>query len=1644
MNSSPVFRRVSIAAVFALLVILAAPVVAVDDHLLLCEAVLTPTSDEFIEIANPTGAAISLDDYYLSDDEDYALLPGASGSGPAPDIGSSDFIAGFPPGSSIPAGGVIVVAFDGTGFETTFGFKADFEILGTDAGTPDMVATDVGATAGLTNSGENAVLFFWDGATDLVQDVDMVNLGTPSSTNDIADKTGVGVDGPDADTTATLYGTDAFTMPQQASDPGFGFSTKRILLETGNESAGPNGLTGDDETSEQITSTWDSAFTAPSPGSCEALPVVPVFIINELQADPDAINGDANGDGSVDTSQDEFVEIVNASGAAVDISGWTISDGAGLRHTFPGGTVVPDLCSVVVFGGGTPTGTFGNSVVQVASEGLLGLNNGGDDIFLNDGTSDVATATYGSEGGDNQSLTLDPDITGSLPFVKHSVATGSGGALFSPGTAISGVSFTGCSEPPPPENDWVINEVQADPDVANGDANGDGTADTSQDEFVEIVNTSGGAIDISGWTLSDAAGLRHTFPGGTVVPDQCSVVVFGGGAPTGTFGNSIVQTASEGFLGFNNGGDGIFLNDGLSDVATLTYGSEGGNDQSITRDPDITGMEPLVEHSTAPGSGGALFSPGTRVDGSDFVGCPAPASGWIINEINADPDTTNGDANGDGTVNTSQDEFVEIYNATGAAVDISGWTIADGFSVRHTFPGGTVVPDQCGILVFGGGTPTGAFGGFEAQVASGGQLGSNNGGDTVTLNDGGSDVAVAMYGGEGGSNQSLTLSPDLTGLPPYVQHSTAPGSGGTLFSPGTLVDGGLFVGCPPPPSPWVINEVQADPDAINGDANGDGSVDTSQDEFVEIVNNTGAAVDMSGWTLSDATGLRHTFPGGTVLPDECSVVVFGGGSPTGAFGNSIVQVASGGQLGLNNGGDTIALNDGAMDVAVLAYGSEGGNDQSITRDPDITGVEPLVEHSTATGAGGALFSPGTRIDGTAFFGCPLDPLEIFEIQGTGDLSPFAGQTVTTLDNIVTAVGPDSFFIQTPDARDDLDPNTSNGIMVFTETAPTVAVGDQVDVTGDLVEFFNLTEFTNSPMVSIDSSGHPLPGIVDLDGSTPSGVPMDPPDLERFEGMRVRASTGKTSSATNGFGDTCMSAGGMRLFREPGIEFPGMAGLPVWDGNPEAFEVDPDGLGLMDEMFTAGTPLGVEGVLTFAFGDYQILPGVALSIGAPPPLPRPVRPAAPGELTVATQNMLRLFNDVADGSGPTVPTVDYQARLDKFSRQIREVLGSPDVVALQEVENLATLQDLAAKIAVDDPTVVYTALLEEGNDLGGIDVGYLVRDTVEIVMTTQIGADVIFPFDGSLLNDRPPLVLEAIYRGPGGTGDYAFTAVVVHKRSLNGIDDPSDGNRVRMKRHEQALWLSQWIGARQTNDPTERLIVLGDFNAFEFTDGYVDVMGQMIGDPSDASQALVPGTDEIDPNLVNHVLSVPADDRYSFVFGCNAQVLDHILTTQNMASDVVEMAFGRGNADFPDDFELVPGDPLGSSDHDGAVLFVQTGAPPSMLDLTITSLSGGCPGVFEFRVDGLTPEGRVLLLGSQDPGTFVLNRGICQGTEVGLDQPRVLRRGLADMSGEFVFTRFINLNRCGLDFQAVELPDRPQTPMLTLPPQCATSDVETLP
>lgn len=216
-------------------------------HLLLSEVVVTPTAGEYVEICNPTGVPVDLSRYHLSDDWFTGVAP-PSGYHRLPAAGyaigiTSDFTARFPAGTVIPAGGVYTIAADGAGFLATYGIAPDFELNPTSAAT-DMVIVSGNAPlslALLTNTSEMVMLFFWDGASDNVCDVDYVQWGALASGNGV-DKTGAAVDGPDADAIASPYLADTSPAAQTfVAPPGAGASIQRQSCQESPEATPGNG-----------------------------------------------------------------------------------------------------------------------------------------------------------------------------------------------------------------------------------------------------------------------------------------------------------------------------------------------------------------------------------------------------------------------------------------------------------------------------------------------------------------------------------------------------------------------------------------------------------------------------------------------------------------------------------------------------------------------------------------------------------------------------------------------------------------------------------------------------------------------------------------------------------------------------------------------------------------------------------------------------------------------------------------------------------------------------------------------------------------------------------------------------------------------------------------------------------------------------------------------------------------------------------------------------------------------------------------------------------------------------------------------------------------------------------------------------------
>jgi predicted extracellular nuclease len=750
--------------------------------------------------------------------------------------------------------------------------------------------------------------------------------------------------------------------------------------------------------------------------------------------------------------------------------------------------------------------------------------------------------------------------------------------------------------------------------------------------------------------------------------------------------------------------------------------------------------------------------------------------------------------------------------------------------------------------------------------------------------------------------------------------------------------------------------------------------------------NTAAGNDFAtNWQRYDGAPNVNTTPGEPNPAQDLTPLRGGGGA-------SVVLTESGGSTAVTEGGAadsyTLALSTapiGPVQIQATASAqievSLDGSVFASTVTVTIAGSSPApifvraIDDLTTEGTATATISHSIVTSGDPAYSNTLTPVPtvsvtvtdndialtaIHAIQGSGVASPLAGATVTTT-GIVTALKSNGFFIQEPDGAGDGLIETSDGILVFTNSTPAgITRGDLVQVTGRVQEFVPSADPTQPPLteigfpvVAVLSSGHALPMPVVLTPATttaPNAVQL----LESFEGMRVSVPiftvVGPTLSGSSNESQGTSTTSGVfygtvsgvaRPFREAGIDIndPLPAGTPCcvprFDGNPERLRIDSDGQpGTTPLDVSAGVTIsGMVGPLDYSFRTYVILPDAgSMTVGANATFTAAPAPSA-DEVVVAGLNMQRFYDTVNDPEDDAILTpTAFANRLNKASLAVRQVLRLPDVLGVIEMENLSTLQTLATRINSDvvnggGVSPGYTAYLVEGNDIGGIDVGLLVKNNITVVNVRQEGKDTTFvdPSDGSidLLNDRPPLVLDARTIRPGGQ-PFDFTVIVNHLRSLNGVEDPTTGPRVRAKRARQAEYLADLIQDLQTANPSARVLAIGDFNAFEVSDGYVDSIGTIRGVPTPADQVVVSSPDLITPDLTNLLTLLPPSQRYSYVFDGNAQVLDHALASTALMPWVSRFAYARLDADFPDTYRNDPNRPERLSDHDATVTYIALG------------------------------------------------------------------------------------------------------------------------
>ncbi len=239
------------------------------DHLVINEVAVAPDTGEFVEIWNPTAQAVDLSDYYLSDNSTYFDLASGGAWAPITNNPGTDFLARFPAGTSLAAGAGLVIAFD-PGYEATYMSCPDL-YLGTadlpcgNGTVPAMLETEPGSiedSSNISNAREMLVLFTWTGDTaEPLQDVDYVTWGAMFENGTRVDKTGVPGYQPDT----------AVDMQSPAAAPAVTTSIERCGAEVGETASGGNGITGHDETSEDMSVSF-VVQPAPTPGLTNGCP----------------------------------------------------------------------------------------------------------------------------------------------------------------------------------------------------------------------------------------------------------------------------------------------------------------------------------------------------------------------------------------------------------------------------------------------------------------------------------------------------------------------------------------------------------------------------------------------------------------------------------------------------------------------------------------------------------------------------------------------------------------------------------------------------------------------------------------------------------------------------------------------------------------------------------------------------------------------------------------------------------------------------------------------------------------------------------------------------------------------------------------------------------------------------------------------------------------------------------------------------------------------------------------------------------------------------------------------------------------------------------------------------------------------------
>ncbi|MFZ3571287.1 endonuclease/exonuclease/phosphatase family protein [Streptomyces sp. BH097] len=567
---------------------------------------------------------------------------------------------------------------------------------------------------------------------------------------------------------------------------------------------------------------------------------------------------------------------------------------------------------------------------------------------------------------------------------------------------------------------------------------------------------------------------------------------------------------------------------------------------------------------------------------------------------------------------------------------------------------------------------------------------------------------------------------------------------------------------------------------------------------------------------------------------------------------------------------------------------------------------------------------------------------IHDIQGTTRTSPLAGQQVTGVTGVVTGVrtygSSRGFWFQ--DTSPDADPATSEGVFVFTSSTPTVKAGDAVTVSATVSEYVpggassgnqSLTELTK-PTVTVNSSGNPVPVTTISATSVPAAyapqgdpaangsinkLPLRPSAYaldyyESLEGQNVRVGSSRVVTASDAYGELWVTVKPHENRTKRG----GTRYASYEDQNGGRLQIQ--SLGALADFPAADvgdTLTGTtEGPLDFnQYGGYTLVARELGTLRQSGPERETTRAQKSGELAVATYNVENLDPSDTTFGAHAAAIVDH--------------LRSPDIVSLEEIQDNngakndgtvaadATMGKLIDAIAAaGGPRYDWRSIDPENNKDGG-EPGGNIRQVFlfnpdRVSFTDRPGGDATTPVGVTRENGRAALTASPGRVAPADTawansrkplaGEFTFRGkqvfVIANHFASKGGDQgltsqyQPPARSSETQRHAQATVVNAFTKDILKAQPDADVITLGDINDFEF---------------SGTAQRLEAGG-----ALWSAIKSLPKQERYTYDYQGNSQVLDQILISPSIRKkDAFAYDSVHINSEFHDQI----------SDHDPQVL-----------------------------------------------------------------------------------------------------------------------------